>query len=341
MATRYDIPELRRRLADPARVLSMLGLRGRRTPSGYTIACPTPSHRDSTPSTSVRVGADGTMQWSCFGCGAGGDLITLTAAVWGLDHRRDLAAIAERLGAIELDADTMPTIAPLTPKPSPVYPDRDDVVGLWDAGRYGVDEDVAQWCASRGVDAEHAHRGGMLRCLPPQLLPVPVRGDACEAAEWAPSVPQWASSWWRRGYRVLCALWDAAGVMRSLRARRVNGGDGPKVLAPKGYAVAGLCLANLAAIQWSRGVDMPTTIVVVEGENDWLTASQRWPTTPVVGLVSGASWSPQWAAMVPEGATVSVWTDHDNAGDRYARQVAQSLRKRARVVRLGAGGIDS
>ena len=52
---------------------------------GATVRCPLPDHEDRTPS--CHVYADAGAGWFCFGCGRGGSLIDLGAALWGIDPR--------------------------------------------------------------------------------------------------------------------------------------------------------------------------------------------------------------------------------------------------------------
>jgi hypothetical protein len=81
-------------------------------------------------------------------------------------------------------------------------------------------------------------------------------------------------------------------------------------------------------------------VVVTEGDPDFMTWGTRFsdadeaaPAT--FGIFSG-SWSPAIAARVPDGTRVSVRTDHDDAGDRYAAVVIDSLRSRCPIFRSRA-----
>ncbi len=56
----------------------------------YMISCPTPGHRDSTPSCIVHPQTD---RWHCFGCGAGGDVLELVRQVEGVSSLRTIADI--------------------------------------------------------------------------------------------------------------------------------------------------------------------------------------------------------------------------------------------------------
>ena len=82
--TSSDVAEVRARLADPKAVVTALGLeRGAtRHPRGLMVCCP--SHGDRTPSCSVRVGRDGTIQVKCFACDFAGDVFAIVAAVEAL-----------------------------------------------------------------------------------------------------------------------------------------------------------------------------------------------------------------------------------------------------------------
>ena len=76
-----------------ARVLGLKPATG--TPShAPRVLCP--AHDDARPSCVITTKA-GRIVWHCHACHEGGDLVTLAAAVWGLDHRRQFRAIVDRL----------------------------------------------------------------------------------------------------------------------------------------------------------------------------------------------------------------------------------------------------
>ena len=52
----------------------------------------------------------------------------------------------------------------------------------------------------------------------------------------------------------------------------------------------------------------------------------------MIGVAAG-SWSGDLGAHIPDGARVILWTDHDDAGERYARQVAATIAPRCTVLR--------
>jgi len=80
----------------------------------------------------------------------------------------------------------------------------------------------------------------------------------------------------------------------------------------------------------------PSTIVIVEGEPDFLSRCMVTgdPDVAVLGIVSG-SWSQAMADRLPVGARVVIRTDTDQAGDRYAAEIAATLMRRCFVYRGG------
>jgi hypothetical protein len=348
---RRDITgELRRDLCDPRKVLDALGLLERRSPrqaGGYLVRCP--AHGEKTPSCSVQV-KGGSLLWHCHGCGAGGDVISLVAAVRGLDthtqFRGVLRAAAEIAGRRDILAtldgrDPGPRPAP-KPRPTPApatertYPPAAEVGALWDASvPVHHDAQAASWLASRGLRTHDLEPFDLVRALPVDVL-----------------LPRWArsrsGSWIESAHRGIAPLFDARGELRSLRARCVRPGDGPKSLAPSGHSVRGLVLAcPPARVMLAHGgrppwweASRPFVLVVVEGEVDLLSWHQRARDARTVyphaciGIEAGA-WTAGLASRVPDGASVCVWTDGDAAGARYAAEVADTLGARCTVARGG------
>lgn len=319
---RDSTEEVRRTLVDPERVCRGLGLlRGaRKQPGGVHVRCPW--HADHEPSCSITRGPDGTLRAKCFACGATGDAFGLVAARYGLDCRSDFPEVlllAAELGglhelAAELRGERPRAERELPPMPAPEptreHPDPAEVADLWSS------------CLTISAEGECgvllARRG---------LSP------GRELARAARDTPQpWArfqgQTWASAGYRLILPLYDPNGAMASVRAWRVTEGDGPKRLPPAGRLSAGLCLASPNALRMSGVV----SLLVAEGEPDYLTLCQRYPGVPVIGVLSGA-WTQAWADSVPFGSEVTLHTHHDDAGDRYAAQITATLKGRAIVRR--------
>src|SRR6185369_15079412 len=91
------LEEIRRRLISPPRTLAALGIQseqeGTRT---WKICCLW--HDEKTPSCSVRIGPECSLQVHCFGCGQTGDVFSLIAARHGLSLPGDIHAV-KKIGA--------------------------------------------------------------------------------------------------------------------------------------------------------------------------------------------------------------------------------------------------
>ena len=333
-------------LADPRRLVAALGREkgAQRQSSGVTILCPW--HGERSPSCSVTRGPDGTVRAKCFSCDATGDALALVAVAHGLDLRHDFRLVlveAARLSGEwslvrELDDGEAPSGAPVPvqlvpplPPPEPVeervYPP--DAADVWArCGAVVEDDGACAYLSGRGLDGDAVADRDLARVLP------------------APA-PRWAtfhgSTWLDTGHRLVLPVFDATGVLRSVRAMRVVEGDSPKRLPPAGHKAAGLVLADpLARLVLERGAapewwpaSTPLRLVVVEGEPDFLTWATRFSdaneTAPgVIGVGSGA-WSKGLADRIPDRARVIVRTHDDRAGQKYAAEVIDTLGARCDV----------
>jgi hypothetical protein len=336
---RDQVDELRALLADPREVCRRLGLDdGARTQTrGLLVRCPW--HSDRTPSCSVREAEDGTIGVKCFGCGRTGDVLHLVAAAHDLDLGRDFPAVlraAAEVAGVRLENTPLHSGKRLRQAPPPRdYPPSGEVASVWAACSPVLDDpEVARWLRWRGLDPEAVDLLGLARALPASI-----------------SLPRWARlegrDWTAAGYRCLLPLFDGSGAMRSLRARRLTDRPGAKAVSPAGCRLSGLVLAEALGRALLAGVptlhrsseDGALRIVIAEGEPDFLTWATRFSDADadapaVLGIVSG-SWAADVADRIPDGAVVLVWCDDDEAGDRYARAIYESLHPRCEVLRCG------
>ena len=331
--------EVRRTLTDPEQACRALGLLDgakRQANGGLHVRCP--MHGEKTASCSVTVGPDGTIRVRCFGCQAGGDVLTLVGAVYGLDPRHAFAEVVTQAATIaglhEL-ADEASGGAPKRAEPRPLpaappelppaeYPDLGEVGGLWrDAKPCARDTDVSAAL--------------MARCLDPGT--VDGRGLA-RAVAGTQALPAWAKregkSWVVTGHRLILPVYDATGTMRSVRAWRTRDGNDPKRRPPAGKRASALVLANAAAIDMRRDAGRPSMLAVAEGEPDFLTLATMYPeAVAVIGTGSG-SWTVEHANRIPPECRVVIRTHRDKAGDDYAARVLKSIGNRCEVYRAGA-----
>lgn len=326
--------EIRAHLTRPRDLCAKLGLTKHarnQAGDGITIRCPV--HQERTPSCSVTRGPDGTIRVRCFGCDFTADALGLIAVVRGIDARsefRELLIEACHVGGLHhIEAEILagearpdrPAPPPLPePLPPPEFAPADEVRALWDTAIPVTDDtDASGYLVRRRIDPDAVEAAKLLRVLP------------CGAA-----LPRWARFsglfWTATGHRMLARLWGAQGQLVSLRAWRITDGDSPKRLPPAGHRCSGHVLANRIAVGMLLGRVRPRRIIVAEGEPDHVVDSLRYPSDAVIGLGSGW-WTPELAARVPSGCRVVIRTDPDDAGERYAEQVARTLGDRVEVWR--------
>ena len=220
-----------------------------------------------------------------------------------------------------------------------------DIEGFCDRQRYqfcyqGQDAPIA--AGSCSCDDE---RGFCYRYRPLEIIQHIELWDLCRAIPAEAKLPMWAccrgGSWTQTGHRLLFVLRDHEGRGVSLRARCIVPGKAPKSLAPAGYSVKGLLLADPLGVQLLSGMVpswwQPRRVVISEGEADWLSWAGRQRETesegPAFFGVEAGSWSPEIAKRIPDGSAVVLRTHHDAAGMRYAEQIERSLRDRCVLYR--------
>lgn len=345
---RADIDAVKRALADPREVCRRLGLDQQAKPQGgggLTILCP--AHGDRSPSCSVTRGPDGTLRVRCFACGFAGDVLDLLAVVERLDRNRDFPELLRRaaeLAHITLErgqglpatlAKKRPAVGAAAPAPRRPFPPAEEIGSFWSMCQpVSSDPEILRWLEGRDLSPAAIGRYDEARALPKNAHPpawASYRGD--------PAIRSSAEPWTTLGYRLILPLHDDTGVIRSVRARAVAPTDGPKALPPSGYAAKGLVMADpLAAMMLALGSwpeHAEKRVVISEGEPDFLTWASRGTgarTLAVLGIAGAGTWTREIADRIPDGSTVIVRTDQDDAGDRYAEQITATLWGRCAVL---------
>ena len=328
--------EIRYALTDPYALCASLGFiagKGsfvRQGTRGVTVCCP--FHEEKSPSCSVRIAGDGTISVRCFGCGATGDALSLIAAKRGMSIVRDFrqvlieaAVIAGLHGVVaELETGTTKQERPAVPPPRAAalpertYPPIAEVLALLERSTPVADDvEAAAMLAARKIDPERISESGIARVIP--------RADA--------ALPAWARyqgrSWAETGHRLIVPMRTADGAVASVRAWRVSDGESPKRLPPAGHKASGLVMACDFGTAFLTGRIPPPRVLIAEGEPDFFVATtwRQRELTARIGIVSG-SWTPELARKFAPGQSVGVWTDRDEAGDRYAQEILRSLKPR-------------
>ena len=324
--------ELRDRLADARALAGALGLEvaPRSTPRQSMILCP--AHGERTPSCSVRLAKDGTLQVRCHACGWSADALGLIARVRGLDDFRDVlreaAEIANAPGIIQALEHRPERIA----EPDEVSGEDYDAIAraLLDACTPLVEAapDVARYLDGRGLLAEAIAAG--VRGLPADrhvvaraLLATFDRAKLERASILRPGLD--AIDW--PAWRLLVPWADRFGRIKCLQRRRIDDGT-PKYRSPRGRSPRAPCgVEHLGAALASFGAD--AEVIITEGALDALArrhiARVRGERAAIVGVYSAASPAAGLPLDLLKGRRVVIALDADEAGDRAAIVLAREL----------------
>lgn len=321
------------------------GLQAPRGGDRVTGKCP--FHDDASPSFAAR-----RERWTCFaGCGHG-DGLDLVALATGLTGRELLMHAADLVGwnwESELEAwckregVRMPArvervrVAPIEMRPD--APDPMQV--LWDErglvaadvrldarialgnvaeeskGRF--DDKTRDWIASRGLDPE--------MCEWMRMSSVAAR----PFGEWVRTHPNhefWGFTtkrggdlpWWDHG--LVVPYCDADGKLECVRFRRVEDGDGPKMVSQRTVIAALPWTPPLPYMGWimpQAAAERGRALWVVEGEWDALALLMVdiW----AVGSPGASAWQESWVIGWDKIERIVICHDNDEAGKKWARTV--------------------
>ncbi len=302
----------------------------------YVGLCP--FHEERTPSFNV---SPEHRAAKCWGCGWKGDAFDFLAATQGRELRDVLKEHLRDHGGV---APPQRRHAPARPAGN-TFPPREEVAQLWaDAMPLGSEPAAVDYVRSR-PEALNVDQ------LDDLHLPAVLPHNAV--------LPAWASIGgvpWNRhpaAFRLVTPMWGGLGDLVTVHVRPLHRGSaGPKALPPgrgmgrvRGavfadlvarHMLAGTSIGGVPYAEWTAALD----VVVVEGEpHFWWQASRngagwgpavgtvlgappRWMAT--VGVING-SWTKDLAARIPSTAVVHLATHDDEAGNRYAAEIAATL----------------
>lgn len=333
----------------PFSTCDLLGLKYRKENRCAFVCCPW--HAERTPSCTITIGPEGTIRVHCFGCAQTWDVHALFAQVQGLEivgsAFKELlireAEVLTRWDLVEALEGKKPEPRPIGPMPTPVrtevqaeperlLPDRNEVLDFIGACiPVESEETVCHWLRTRALDPHE----------------IAVRGLAYAIPEKISYLPRWAcfkgQSWIETGHWLIIPVYDHLGEVVSVRASRVVDGDSPKRLPPSGCRISRTIMADAMGMEVLRAGGWPEwnandpVIVIAEGEPDFFTWALTspllvTPTNAVFGIFSG-SWCDEFASRIPTGAKVAIWTDQDDAGEKYFQFIGKSLAKRCTIYR--------
>ena len=303
--------------------------------SGSSVRVPCPVHDGKDPNCEITL-RDGALVYMCHSaCGEGGDSLKLIQGALNCGFKDALREGAAMAGVMLDGAPPNPEKARIakaeraqfisqnTPAEPPKRLPVSELETFWESCTRACDStSVSGWLVGRRIEPEVVSDLDVVRAL----------GDV---------VPSWAhfkgSSWPALGALAIIPLYDSDGELRGVRGALVSRNAAPegtpKRLAPIGGGPKALVMACPTALAMLKGKASPATVVITEGEPDFLTwASQQRESTATIGIVSG-SWTPEIAARIPDGTTVSVLTHDDPAGDKYAATIYRTIAKRCTVLR--------
>lgn len=320
-------------ITDVARALGLTVTPPRNASGGTLSPCPscnaTKRHtqrRDRRFAVGIRRDGRGAH---CFQCGAGFTASTLVCFVLegkGWKQLHDAARDRVRAWVLQYTGGSAARPRPVvlhdvSPPEAPTYPPLEEVQAFWrSCSAVTARASVSHWLRSfRGIDPELVVLGDLARAIP-------------EAG-----APAWAGHWDRVGNKLVVPLYDSKGEIRSVLGRAVRPNVDRKSIAPTGFARAGLVMADGNARAMLVAGELPPSaerrIIIVEGEPDFLTAATATATDgdalpAVIGVVQG-SWSAELAARIPSGVRLVISVHVDDAGEKYARAIWNSVAKRA------------
>lgn len=284
--------------------------------------------------------------WRCIQCDAAGDAVTLAALELTGDELKGNARAAEvrewfARGFASVDFAAMSSTFAARPRNATAPKWSPPVLTAEEAERaerhakeagdtwaecVPVAEvvEVADYLAARNVDPAAVASHGLAMTI--STKPTTDLGRA----------------WLAEGRRLVVPLYDVDGRLRELVGRlpAIDTGDRIKSRAPTGAQVRGLMFATRAARlmfatrQWFEGSSR--TLTIKEGEIDYLQTALRGlgpEAEAVVGVRSGA-WTQGHADRIPAGASVYVYTDNDEQGEKYARGIVDTLSRRGAGARI-------
>lgn len=314
------------------------------TPGRGLGPCPACGEEKRHPKRHDRRGALGVRPdgagWRCFQCDESGDTVSMVALVLAgrvpdagdaQGWRGVLDAAAERGLCSASDGRIVADRVVPRPVEAPrTLPPAGEVAALWASCKpLGLVPDIAQaWRERGGIDLDHLEDRDLARALP--------SGAA---------VPSWAWSrigrWSAGPHRLVLPMFDAAGRLATLHARAcIAPADMPKGLSPAKHTNIGTVFADplgrrlLSGDTLGNGTPAADEVrrlglLICEGAPDFLTWGTHWgdaaeSAPAILGIISG-TWTAALAGRVPDGTKITLATHSDDAGNKYATEIAATL----------------
>jgi hypothetical protein len=282
------------------KLLRNLGIEANRSGIRWVAKCPNPKHDDSEPSWSIidTPGRDKHGSQYCFACKFGGGPWELAAAVWKVSVEEAGARIRER----GIDERTVPKASPVVIFRSATRPvfTLPPFVVIPEPGGKWYQPALDYLLNDRGMTMEQVEKYGVGYCI---------KG--------------------RFANRVFFPVRDSAGTLLTYTARAIV-----KTMVPRysqGLVSHGADPrpAIWGEAQW-RGTE---TVTVAEGNFSALALERAG--APNVCAILGSDVTPEKRLKLSKFRRYLIATDPDPAGEKAARVIAETFRRRSPVERLG------
>lgn len=290
-------------------IVAVVGERVRLRKAGTSFKGLCPFHGENTPSFSVTP-ANG--RWHCFGCQADGDAIEFLQRLDGLSFLAAVAALSGGHVGAERPRPDAPAVRAVDPSPflAALWQLLEDApwsprTGLALQAR-GIEPDAAYALGCRDWSTRRAQIAGLLDATPADVLEA--AGLSRGGKLWAPlerlSDPAWAGvavPVWRLGeafphrWRWRFSALPYPGAPKSMSS--FSAGAATDFLGAG--APAQLVGSDVRVARLGSGAPGAETLLIVEGEPDWLSAVEAVDGRAVVVAVCGAPvrWRDAWAPL--------------------------------------------
>jgi hypothetical protein len=283
------------------RVLQRLGIEAKRSGKEWVALCPNPEHKDRSPSWRIRdePGATKHGYHHCWPCGLKGTAIDLVQFLLKIEERKDAKAWIEREASVE----------------------QKEVVGV-------------------EVKVKPPRLGFH---LPPEVVVAPLDEWPETVRRYLPlrGIEDWQVDRWGLGYavegrlrgRIVVISRDALGRPQRYTARSFADAE-KRYLEPNPEEGANQN-AMFGEQHWPAigGSEPRDTLFVVEGAVNGLALEAELPGI-YVGATAGSSMRPMYGTKLATWKRLCVMTDPDAAGDKLAREIADTGGRHAVVERL-------
>ena len=271
-------------------VAGNLGLTGKGNRWGPCPHCNNErSEKDKRPPIGIPRGMSGDVNWRCFICGVGGDIIDLVSYKMnncsvadipsGPKGFKDMSSIKEFFRVKEF-------VSVQVAQPDKKYIPENDMEQLWaDIKKQPVashhHRHINAFLESRGITPSNVSEA---YCFSHTYNYNSLKKVSTSTGRMMPFWPYR----WSQDYPLCIPLYDVKGKVRSFQGRAIaKRDDGRKTSCPLGFSMHGLFFACSQLLSYISGENNYSKFWVVEGEMDFIAIKNKmhvWDEEPVMGI---------------------------------------------------------